>query len=126
MSRFPLTWALLNLILFDDLKSPFALNSGGKLMRKVSAGYFIITYFIAELSYAVYLLMDPFSIGSTAHFAHVGGFIAGAIIAGLFKAIKGDSYKTKKIAIFLFFCVNIAIIQKFFLECHTWKNSIHS
>jgi membrane associated rhomboid family serine protease len=40
--------------------------------------------------------MDPFSLGSTAHFAHVGGFIAGAIIAGIFKATKGESYKKKK------------------------------
>jgi len=65
-------------------------------MRKVSAGYFIITYFIAELSYALYSLIDPFGVGSTAHFAHVGGFVAGAIIAGVFKGIKGESYKKKK------------------------------
>lgn len=64
-------------------------------MRKVSAGYFIITYFIAELTYAIYSIMDPFSIGQTAHFAHVGGFIAGAIIASIFKAVKGSSYKKK-------------------------------
>ncbi|MBY8984723.1 MAG: rhomboid family intramembrane serine protease [Candidatus Lokiarchaeota archaeon] len=68
----------------------------GTSMRKVSAGYFIITYFIAELTYAIVSLVDPFSIGQTAHFAHIGGFIAGAIIAGIFKGVKGDSYKTKK------------------------------
>ena len=39
--------------------------------------------------------MDPFSIGQTAHFAHVGGFIAGAVIASIFKAVKGTSYKKK-------------------------------
>lgn len=71
-------------------------SATGTAMRKVSAGYFIITYFIAELSYALYSLMDPFGVGSTAHFAHVGGFIAGAIIAGVFKGIKGESYKKKK------------------------------
>jgi len=71
-------------------------SATGTAMRKVSAGYFIITYFIAELSYALYSLMDPFGVGSTAHFAHVGGFIAGAIIAGIFKGIKGESYKKKK------------------------------
>ena len=65
-------------------------------MRKVSAGYFIITYFIAELTYAIYSLADPFGMGSTAHFAHVGGFIAGAIIVGIFKGVKGTSYKNKK------------------------------
>ena len=68
----------------------------GTSMRKVSAGYFIITYFIAELTYAIVSLVDPFSIGQTAHFAHIGGFIAGVIIAGIFKGIKGESYKKKK------------------------------
>ena len=71
-------------------------STAGTSMRKVSAGYFNITYFIAELSYALYSLIDPFGVGSTAHFAHVGGFIAGAIIAGIFKGIKGESYKKKK------------------------------
>lgn len=71
-------------------------SATGMSMRKVSAGYFILTYFIAELSYAIYSLADPFGVGSTAHFAHVGGFVAGAIIAGVFKGIKGTSYKKKK------------------------------
>jgi membrane associated rhomboid family serine protease len=71
-------------------------SSTGMSMRKVSAGYFIVTYFIAELTYAIYSLYDPFGMGSTAHFAHVGGFISGAIIAGIFKAVKGSSYKKKK------------------------------
>jgi membrane associated rhomboid family serine protease len=83
------------LILYSGNK--FYLPSAtGTAMRKVSAGYFIITYFIAELSYALYSLIDPFGVGSTAHFAHVGGFVAGAIIAGVFKGIKGESYKKKK------------------------------
>ncbi|MFX0081890.1 MAG: rhomboid family intramembrane serine protease [Candidatus Hodarchaeota archaeon] len=71
-------------------------SSTGMTTRKVSAGVFILTYFIAELTYALISLMDPFALGSTAHFAHVGGFIAGAIIAGIFKAVKGESYKKKK------------------------------
>ncbi|MFW9946273.1 MAG: rhomboid family intramembrane serine protease [Candidatus Odinarchaeota archaeon] len=70
-------------------------SATGTSMRKVSAGYFILIYFIAELSYALYSLMDPFGVGSTAHFAHVGGFIAGVVIAGVFKGIKGTSYKNK-------------------------------
>lgn len=83
------------LILYSGNK--FYLPSAtGTSMRKVSAGYFILTYFIAELSYAIYSLLDPFAVGSTAHFAHVGGFIAGAIIAGIFKGVKGTSYKKKK------------------------------
>ncbi|MFX1426951.1 MAG: rhomboid family intramembrane serine protease [Promethearchaeota archaeon] len=70
-------------------------SSTGMTTRKVSAGYFILTYFIAELTYAIVSLTDPFSIGQTAHFAHIGGFIAGAVIAGIFKGIKGESYKKK-------------------------------
>jgi membrane associated rhomboid family serine protease len=72
----------------------YLLGSTG--MRKIGAGYFIITYFIAELTYAMVSLMDPFSIGQTAHFAHVGGFIAGAVLAVMFKAVRGSSYKNKK------------------------------
>jgi membrane associated rhomboid family serine protease len=67
-------------------------STTGTSMRKVSAGYFILTYFIAELTYAIYSLADPLGAGSTAHFAHVGGFVAGVIIAGLFKAAK-PNYK---------------------------------
>jgi len=66
----------------------------GSTMRKVTASYFIITYFIAELTYAMVSLYSPLG-DQTAHFAHVGGFIAGAIMAGLFKAVKGSSYKKK-------------------------------
>jgi membrane associated rhomboid family serine protease len=66
----------------------------GSTMRKVTASYFIITYFIAELTYAMVSLTNPLT-SQTAHFAHVGGFIAGAIMAGLFKAVKGTSYKKK-------------------------------
>lgn len=83
------------LILYSENKF-YMPSTSGTSMRKVSAGYFILTYFIAELIYAIYSLVDPFSAGQTAHFAHVGGFIAGAIIAGIYKGIKGTSYKKKK------------------------------
>jgi membrane associated rhomboid family serine protease len=63
-------------------------SASGTSMRKVSASYFIITYFIAELTYAIYSIVDPLAIGQTAHFAHIGGFVAGAIIAGIAKAAK--------------------------------------
>jgi len=69
-------------------------SSTGMTMRKVGAGVFIATYFIAELIYAIYSIAAPFG-SQTAHFAHVGGFIAGAIIALVFKGIKGTSYKKK-------------------------------
>ena len=71
-------------------KNKFYLPTG-TIMRKVNASYFIITYFIAELTYAFF----SFELTGTAHFAHVGGFVAGAIIALIFKAIKGSSYKEK-------------------------------
>jgi membrane associated rhomboid family serine protease len=63
-------------------------------MRRVSAGYFILTYFIAELGYAIYSIADPFG-SQTAHFAHVGGFLVGLAIAGVFKAVK-PSWQKKK------------------------------
>ena len=66
----------------------------GSTMRRVTASYFIITYFITELTYAFVSLNNPL-MSQTAHFAHVGGFVAGAIMAGLFKAVKGSSYKKK-------------------------------
>jgi len=71
-------------------------SSTGTSMRKVSAGYFILTYFIAELTYAIVSLTDPFALGQTAHFAHVGGAIMGFLIGGIFRAVKGTSYKKKK------------------------------
>jgi membrane associated rhomboid family serine protease len=64
----------------------------GTTQRKVNAYFFILTYFIAELTYAFF----SFELTGTAHFAHVGGFIAGAVIAGFFKAVKGTSYMKKK------------------------------
>ncbi|MFO7795563.1 MAG: rhomboid family intramembrane serine protease [Promethearchaeia archaeon] len=69
-------------------------STTGTSMRKVSAYYFIITYFITELTYAIYSLYDPFGMGSTAHFAHIGGFIAGIVIAGIVKATKSTKKKT--------------------------------
>jgi membrane associated rhomboid family serine protease len=60
--------------------------------RVVSAGYFIVTYFIAELTYAFF----AFEMSGTAHFAHVGGFLAGAVLAVVFKAVRGSSYMNKK------------------------------
>jgi membrane associated rhomboid family serine protease len=78
------------LILFPGNKF-YLPSSTGMTMRKVSAGYFILTYFIAELTYAVYSLAAPFG-SQTAHFAHVGGFVAGVVIALIFKAVK-PNYK---------------------------------
>ncbi|MHA2280409.1 MAG: rhomboid family intramembrane serine protease [Promethearchaeota archaeon] len=90
-------FGLMGVYLVLYAKNKFYLPSAaGTSMRKVSAGYFIITYFIAELTYAIVSLVDPFSIGQTAHFAHIGGFIAGAIVAGIFKGIKGESFNKKK------------------------------
>ncbi len=66
---------------------------GGTYMRRISAGYFIITYFITELMYAFF----SFELTGTAHFAHVGGFVAGAIIAGIFKATKRPSSQKKNV-----------------------------
>ena len=69
-------------------------STTGMTMRKVGAAVFIVTYFIAELAYAIYSIAFPLG-SQTAHFAHVGGFVAGAIIAVVFKGLKGTSYKKK-------------------------------
>jgi membrane associated rhomboid family serine protease len=72
-------------------------SSKGRSKRKVNAGYFIFSYFFAELIYAIVSIVDPFIMGQTAHFAHIGVFIAGAKIAGIFRAIKGTSYLKKNL-----------------------------
>ncbi|MFX1313256.1 MAG: rhomboid family intramembrane serine protease [Promethearchaeota archaeon] len=68
-------------------KNKFNVLSGTG-MRNVGAGVFIVIYFIAELTYAIFSILDPLSMGQTAHFAHVGGFLGGAVIASIFKAVK--------------------------------------
>ncbi|MBD3196642.1 MAG: rhomboid family intramembrane serine protease [Candidatus Lokiarchaeota archaeon] len=54
----------------------------GRIPRRITAGTLIIIYFITELTYA----LSSFQISGTAHFAHIGGFLAGAIFAFVFKA----------------------------------------
>lgn len=55
----------------------------------VSARTFILIYFVMELIYGLISLIFP---SGTAHFAHVGGFIAGVVFALLFKLIKHNKY----------------------------------
>ncbi|TES97483.1 MAG: rhomboid family intramembrane serine protease [Promethearchaeota archaeon] len=69
----------------------FSIKRINKTYNIITASYFIITYFIAELTYTFF----SFELTGTAHFAHVGGFVAGAIMASMFKAVKGSSYKKK-------------------------------
>lgn len=64
----------------------------GYIRGRITAKYFIIIYFITELAYAIF----SFGLTGTAHFAHVGGFVAGALIAVIFKAIKGSTNKEKQ------------------------------
>ena len=52
------------------------------------AKFFIIIYFVIQLVYGFLL----WGVSSTAYFAHVGGFIAGAIIALIFKKLKQDRF----------------------------------
>lgn len=52
------------------------------------AKFFIIIYLVIQLIYGFLL----WGASSTAYFAHVGGFIAGAIIALLFKKLKKDRF----------------------------------
>ena len=71
-------------ILFPETKLAVLANplsGSSKVSKTINAQLFIVTYVIAEISYGIYAIIDPLSGGSTAHFAHVGGFIIGAIVA---------------------------------------------
>ncbi|MFX1393203.1 MAG: rhomboid family intramembrane serine protease [Promethearchaeota archaeon] len=70
-------------ILFPKNKLKYIGVVGGT----ISARTFILITFITELIYGIISL---FYLTGTAHFAHVGGFIVGAIFAGIFKLIKRD------------------------------------
>lgn len=65
-------------ILFPDNKLRFLATAK---TRAISARQFIIIYFITEIIYAIISL----GASGTAHMAHVGGFVAGASFAVLFK-----------------------------------------
>lgn len=53
--------------------------------RRINAATLIIIYFATELVYGITSLTLETGTG-TAHFAHIGGFVAGAIFACIFKA----------------------------------------
>ena len=71
-------------ILFPDNKLGLLTSTR---TTKISARQFIIIYFITELVYGIIAL----GTSGTAHMAHVGGFIAGAFFALLFKLFS-DKY----------------------------------
>ena len=52
--------------------------------RRMRAGHFIFVYFASQVIYAIY----AWSFSNVAYWAHIGGFIVGAIIALIFKAVK--------------------------------------
>ncbi|MGV9172838.1 MAG: rhomboid family intramembrane serine protease [Promethearchaeia archaeon] len=54
---------------------------------QMKAKYFVIVYFLIQVAYGFLL----WGASSTAYFAHIGGFIAGAVIALIFK-ILSDNY----------------------------------
>ncbi|MBD3254889.1 MAG: rhomboid family intramembrane serine protease [Candidatus Lokiarchaeota archaeon] len=58
-----------------------------RVATRISAKYFIIIYFITELIYGFLSMYYP---SGTAHFAHIGGFISGAIFALIFKGFSKD------------------------------------
>ncbi|MBY9005204.1 MAG: rhomboid family intramembrane serine protease [Candidatus Lokiarchaeota archaeon] len=61
-------------ILFPKIKLKLILN---RIPRILKAYYLMIIYFTTELIYA----LTTFGMSGTAHFAHIGGFIAGAMFA---------------------------------------------
>lgn len=68
------------------LSSP--LTGSASVSKRIKASQFVALYLIAEVSYGIYALINPLGGGQTAHFAHVGGFVVGAIVAFIYKAYK--------------------------------------
>jgi len=85
-------------ILFPDTKLALLANplgGTGTVSRTVKASYFVAIYLITEVTYGIYAIIDPIRLGSsTAHWAHVGGALIGAIVAFIYKAY--DENKKKK------------------------------
>ena len=85
-------------ILFPDTKLALLANplgGTGAVSRTVKASYFVAIYLITEVTYGIYAILDPIGLGSsTAHWAHVGGALIGAIVAFIYKAY--DENKKKK------------------------------
>lgn len=84
-------------ILFPDTKLALLANplgGTGAVSRTVKASYFVAIYLITEVTYGIYGILNPLGAGSTAHWAHVGGALIGAIVAFIYKAY--DENKKKK------------------------------
>ncbi len=69
-------------ILFPDIRLRYI----AYIRTTISARTFVLISFITEL---IYGLISLFVLTGTAHFAHVGGLIAGGFFAFIFKLIKG-------------------------------------
>ncbi len=61
----------------------------GYIRTTISARTFVLISFITEL---IYGLISLFILTGTAHFAHVGGLIAGAFFAFIFKLVSGTDH----------------------------------
>lgn len=69
-------------ILFPNIKLQVVTN---KVPYKINARSFGLIYFVTEIIYGIISLTAVMD--GTAHFAHLGGFIAGAAFALVFKAV---------------------------------------
>ena len=70
------------------------LGGTGTASRTVKASYFVVIYLISEITYGIIGILNPLGAGNTAHWAHVGGALIGAIVAFIYKAY--DENKRKK------------------------------
>ena len=84
-------------ILFPDTKLALLANplgGTGKVSKTVKASYFVAIYLVTEITYGIYAIIDPIGLGSsTAHWAHVGGALIGAIVAFIYKAYDENKKK---------------------------------
>ncbi len=84
-------------ILFPSTKLALLANplgGTGQVSKTVKASYFVAIYLVTEVTYGIYAILNPLGGGSTAHWAHVGGALVGAIAAFMYKAY--DESKKKK------------------------------
>jgi membrane associated rhomboid family serine protease len=64
-------------------------------VQKINAAAYVLVYFTSQIIYGVAGLLAGQTTG-TAYFAHIGGAIAGAIIAVIFRLARPDYAKKKK------------------------------
>jgi len=72
------------------------LSGSSAVSKTIDASKFIALYIIAEITYGIYSIINPLGGDSTAHFAHIGGFIIGIVVAYIYVWRKETKEKANK------------------------------